>query len=101
MRRAKWVTLAGMLSLLAAGAAAQGPQRMGLGRDADGDMPRRMMPAERGERPPSVAPEPRERGSHRLSAEERRQLRRDVHQAGQDIYPERMPGGRRGEMRRQ
>ena len=29
------------------------------------------------------------RGCGRMSPEERRQLRRDVHQAGRDIYPER------------
>ncbi|MDP2133253.1 MAG: hypothetical protein Q8J99_06570 [Sulfuritalea sp.] len=101
MRRAKWVMLAGILSVLAAGASAQGPQRMGPGHDAEGDMPRRTMPAERSERMPPAVQAPRERGPHRMSAEDRRQLRRDVHQAGQDIYPERMPGGRRGEMRRQ
>jgi hypothetical protein len=35
----------------------------------------------------------------RMTPEERRQLRRDVHQAGRDLYPERMRERRR-EMRR-
>jgi hypothetical protein len=39
-------------------------------------------------------------GGNRLSPEERRQLRRDVNQAGRDLYPDRMPPGRR-EFRRQ
>jgi len=38
------------------------------------------------------------RGS-RMSPEERRQLRRDVHDAGRDLYPGRMAPGRR-ELRR-
>jgi hypothetical protein len=36
-----------------------------------------------------------------MSPEERRQLRRDVHQAGRDLYPERMRAGRRGDLRGQ
>jgi hypothetical protein len=37
----------------------------------------------------------------RLSAEDRRQLRRDVRNAGRDIYPaQRMPSGRRDSRRR-
>jgi uncharacterized membrane protein len=39
-------------------------------------------------------------GGNRLSPEERRQLRRDVHEAGRDLYSHRMQGGRR-ESRRQ
>ncbi|NTV09292.1 MAG: hypothetical protein HGA47_00770 [Zoogloea sp.] len=46
--------------------------------------------------PPRFAPEPQrtndaeeQRGGRRLSPEERRQLRRDIHDAGRDIYGER------------
>lgn len=99
-RMTGWAAVAGGLWLLVAGASAQGPQRMGPGRNASGDGPQRMMPAERRlEQPSPDDAEPRGSGQ-RLSPEERRQLRRDVHQAGRDLYPERMPPGRR-ESRRQ
>ncbi|MFZ2627912.1 MAG: hypothetical protein WAX67_03415 [Rugosibacter sp.] len=39
--------------------------------------------------------ESRERRRENMSPEDRRQLRRDVRDAGRDIYPERMPPGRR------
>jgi len=100
MRRAKWATLASILCLLAADVAAQGPQRMGPGRNAAGDGPRQMVPplggtgsAVPGEAGPDSG-ELRGRG-HRLSPEERRQLRRDVHEAGRDLYPGRMSSRRR------
>jgi len=99
MRRIGWTAVAGGLWLLAAGASAQGLQRMGPGRDADAE-PQRMMPAERRlDRGAMEDGDARTRG-HRMSPEERRQLRRDVHEAGRDLYPHRMPAGRR-EMRRQ
>lgn len=100
-RSAGWAVVMAALWLLAAGASAQGPQRMGSGRDANGDGPRRMMPAE--ERPGRGLQRETERRdgeahekAHRLSPEERRQLRRDVHDAGRDLYPARMPQGRGG-----
>jgi len=59
-----------------------------------------MMPVE--QRPEQFSPRdaPGPSGGGRLSPEERRQLRRDVHDAGRDLYPDRMPVGRR-EPRRQ
>jgi uncharacterized membrane protein len=84
------------LWLLAAGAAAQVPQRPAPVRGADGDGPPRMMPAEQrsellSPRDASAAP-----GSgNRLSPEARRQLRRDIHDAGRDLYRGRMSPARR------
>lgn len=98
--RAGWAAATCALWLLSAGALAQGPQRMEPGRDANGNTARRMMAADRPDQLAPDAAEPPRRGN-RLSPEERRQLRRDVHQAGRDLYPERIPPGRRGEMRRQ
>lgn len=99
-RRAGWAAVAGGLWLLVAGASAQGSQRMGPGRNAGGDTAQRMVPAERRlEQLPAEDAEPRGRGQ-RLSPDERRQLRRDVHEAGRDLYPHRMAPGRR-ELRRQ
>jgi len=84
--------------LLAMGASAQEPVRPLPAREGGG--PQRMMPAE--QRPEQFSP--REvmppGGGNRLSVEERRQLRRDVHDAGRDLYPGRMGPGRR-ENRRQ
>lgn len=95
-----WAVVAGGLWLLVAVASAQVPQRLGPGRNAGGDEPRRMMPAERRlEQMPADDGDSRGRGQ-RLSPEERRQLRRDVHDAGRDLYPGRMSPGRR-ESRRQ
>ncbi len=99
-RRAGWAVATAILWLVAASASAQGPQRMGPGPSASGEGPRRMLPAdERPARPALPAGELREgetrgRGPH-LSPEERRQLRRDVHEAGRDLYPGRMSPGRR------
>lgn len=99
MRRAGWAVATAALWLLATSASAQAPQRMG-GRGVGDDRPYRLMPAE--DRSARVSPaegevrdgDARER-MHRLSAEERRQLRRDVHDAGRDLYPGRMSPGRR------
>ena len=102
-RRAGWAGLAsvaGVLWLLASSVAAQEPLRAQRGRMANGGGPQRMMPAEqRSEQsaPRDTAPPD---GAGRMSPEERRQLRRDVHEAGRDIYPDRAPRGRR-EQRRQ
>jgi len=81
------------LWLLAIGASAQEPVRPSPARDGRG--PQRMMPAE--QRAEQLAPRdamPPGRGN-RLSPEERRQLRRDVNDAGRDLYPGRMGPGRR------
>jgi hypothetical protein len=63
-----------------------------------------MMPAEQRleQRPEQVSPRDGATppGDNRLSPDERRQLRRDVHEAGRDLYSDRMPPGRR-EQRRQ
>jgi hypothetical protein len=107
-RRARWAgvtMMASVLWLLAAGASAQGPHRPG-GRNAGGGGggPQRMMPAE--QRPEQRSEQfssregPAQDGGNRLSPEERRQLRRDVHEAGRDLYSDKMPPGRR-EQRRQ
>lgn len=99
-RRTGWIGMAAALLLLATGVAAQGPQRLGPGRGAMGDGPRRMMPVEQRSGPEvqrdaeSRDAGLRERGP-RLSPEERRQLRRDVHDAGRDLYPGRMSARRR------
>lgn len=99
-RGAIWAGVASVLWLLAAGASAQGPHRPGGGRDfgGGGPGPQRMMASE--QRPTAPRDESAPGGGNRLSPEERRQLRRDVHDAGRDIYPDRMPPGRR-ELRRQ
>lgn len=99
-RRAGWAVVTAALWLLATSASAQAPQRAGPGRGVDDGRPHRLMPAE--DRSARVLPpegevrdgEARER-MHRLSPEERRQLRRDVHDAGRDLYPGRMAPGRR------
>ena len=98
-RWARWAGVAGVLGLLVADASAQVPPRLRPGREAGSGGPPRMMPAE--QRPESFLPRDAEPpGGNRLSPEERRQLRRDVHDAGRDLYPDRMPPGRR-EFRRQ
>lgn len=106
---AKWMGMAAVLLLLAFDASAQGqsgpppdrgngagPQRMGQG-------PQRQQRA-RGEGPgpqgmaPTTGPAQLAAGDGaaprggQMSREERRQLRRDVHQAGRDLYPERRQG---------
>ena len=90
----RWACVASVLWLLAAGAAAQGPRQAQQGREA-GDGPQRMVPEE--QRPEQASPRDVSEARHnrRLSPEERRQLRRDVHEAGRDLYPERNPKDRR------
>jgi hypothetical protein len=86
-----------MLLLLATDASAQAQNRPLRERNADGGGPQRVVPAQR----PDGAAERNEAapGGGRLSPEERRQLRRDVHEAGRDLYADRPRHGRR-EMRR-
>lgn len=92
-RRVKWMAAASLLWLVAEGALAQGPHRP-PGRNPNGGGPQRMMPAE--PRPDQMSPrESGQQGGNHLSPEERKQLRRDVHEAGRDLYPDRMPPGRR------
>jgi hypothetical protein len=93
-QRAKLAGVAGALWLLTAVAAAQVAPRPPSGRDADGGS-QRLMPVE--ERPDQLSSRDASipgRGK-RLSPEERRQLRRDVHEAGRDLYSGRMSSGRR------
>jgi uncharacterized membrane protein len=54
-----------------------------------------MMPAEQRLQQFSLRDGSAPAGGHRLSPEERRQLRRDVHDAGRDLYSDRMSSGRR------
>lgn len=89
-----------LLWLLVAGASAQGSQRPPPGRNPGGDGPQRMMPVEQRGEPAAQRDAAPPVGGNRMSPEERRQLRRDVHEAGRDLYSERMPPARR-ESRRQ
>ena len=94
--------IAGLLLLVGA-AFAQVPDKMpaespqygcgGCGGGCGGGQRRRVPPdGMTSQAVAGVAPPAGEgRGCGRMSPEERRQLRRDVHQAGRDIYPERMP----------
>ena len=94
-RRVGWVCGASVLWLLAAGVAAQVPQRSLPERGPGGDGPHRMMPVDqRAEQIPRRDASARG-NDNRMSPEDRRQLRRDVHEAGRDLYPERMSPGRR------
>jgi hypothetical protein len=111
---AKWTALAAALWLLAFDASAQQPSSPGQGNDArpqgmgqgsmgsgphrqqrgrgDGSGPHGMG---RGARPAQFdADDPAAPRGGKMSREERRQLRRDVDQAGRDLYPERRRGGR-------
>ncbi len=102
-RRAGWAGLASVASilwLLAADVAAQEPHQAQRGRMANGGGPQRMMPAEQRSEQSVARDNTVPDGASRMSPEERRQLRRDVHEAGRDIYPDRAPRGRR-EQRRQ
>jgi hypothetical protein len=76
-----------MLLLLAADASAQGQNRPMRGRHMDGGGPQRMLPAQ--QRDEAAGRNDMAPGGGRLTPEERRQLRRDVHEAGRDLYPER------------
>jgi hypothetical protein len=93
-RRTILAGMASILWLLAADASAQGPDRPRGGRNANGGGPQRMMEVEQ-RRPMMERDASAQGGGSRLSPEERRQLRRDVHEAGRDIYSDRMPPGRR------
>ncbi len=111
-RCAKWTGLAAALLLLAFDASAQeqsgppsdrgdgtGPQRMGQGQQrqqrnrGDGPGAQGMAPTTRPAQL-SAGDTAAPRGGQ-MSREERRQLRRDVHDAGRDLYPERRRAGHR------
>ena len=100
-RNAGWAGVASVLWLLGADASAQLPQHPRQGREAHRGGPQRMISAE--QRPESLLPRDAEPpgGGNRLSPEERRQLRRDVHEAGRELYPGRMPQAGRRESSRQ
>jgi hypothetical protein len=109
-RGAKWAGLAAALLLLAFDASAQGqssapseqgngagPHRMGQGQQrqqrarGDGPGPQGMAPAPGAAQLTAGDGGPPRGGQ--MSREERRQLRRDVHEAGRDLYyPERRHG---------
>ena len=92
-RGVKWTGLAAMLLLLALDASAQGPQQRMRERGGDGPRTQRMMQESRPT--PAVADDESATRRGRMSPEERRQLRRDVHDAGRDLYPGRMSPRRR------
>jgi hypothetical protein len=88
MKRIVLVSLAGMLFLAATWPAAAQPggrerphRRERFERDQD-----RLPPAPPPSQVQSAAPEGAA-GGGRMSREERRQLRRDIHEAGRDLYP--------------
>ncbi|MBK8762156.1 MAG: hypothetical protein IPM03_17380 [Sulfuritalea sp.] len=83
-RGTRWIGITASLLLLAAEVSAQGMPRPA--RDRDGPRPHRMMPDSR---PSQFAAEEASGQRQRMTPEERRQLRRDVHDAGRDLYPER------------
>lgn len=87
-----------VLWLVVAGAAAQGPQGIQKQRSLDAGPPRSLPAERRAERRDSRDAFASHEGQ-RLSTEERRQLRRDVHEAGRDLYRERMRPGRRSSRR--
>ena len=92
--RVKWLVLAAALLLSAIDVAAQvKPGSLPERGDAVG---RRMM---RDAQPTQFVLEDDPARRRAMTPEERRQLRRDVHEAGRDLYPERMRERRR-EMRR-
>lgn len=93
-RRAEWMCVS-VLWLLAAGAAAQTPPRPVPERGPGGDDPQRMVPADPRSEQSSRRDASARGGDNRMSPEDRRQLRRDVHEAGRDLYPGRMSPGRR------
>jgi hypothetical protein len=115
-RGPKWAAIATTL-LLACGASAQGLQAQPAGGRGDDARPQRMGPGSMGPGPhgqhrgrgdgsgpqgmgPPVrsaqfaADDPAAPRGAQMSREERQQLRRDVHEAGRDLYPERRRGGR-------
>jgi hypothetical protein len=108
-RGAKWAGIVAALLLLAFDASAQGqsgpppdrgngvgPQRMGQGQQrqqrvrGEGPEPQGMAPAPGAAQLTAGDGGPPRGGQ--MSREERRQLRRDVHEAGRDLYPERRHG---------
>lgn len=94
-RRAAWAGVASVLWLLLADATAQEwVRRPPPARTAGDGRQQRMMPPEQRD-DPAVAREASTPGEgNRLSPEERRQLRRDVHEAGRDLYMRGTPRGR-------
>lgn len=108
-RGAKWTGIMATLLLLAFDASAQGQsgppadRGNGAGPQPMGQGPHRQQRARgEGPGPQGMAPAPgpaqfaagnggAPRGGQ-MSREERRQLRRDVHEAGRDLYPERRQG---------
>lgn len=90
-----WLCLAALGGLLATEAGAQGIGRPARGRGMEGGRPPHVQPGSQYQalQPPQGDDTARRGG--RLTPEERRQLRRDVHQAGRDLYPERPSPGRR------
>jgi len=85
MRTAIGAGLTAALLMLAADAFAQAPHRHF--RDRDGGGPRSLVPMQSAEDATQLDESVPRRP--RLTPEERRQLRRDVHDAGRDLYPER------------
>ncbi len=94
-RLIRWLGVAALGGLLAIDAGAQGLNRPHRGRGMEGGGVPRVQPGSQYQATqPQQGEDPGRRGG-RLSPEERRQLRRDVHQAGRDLYPERTGPGRR------
>jgi len=91
----RWMGLLSALCLLAANAHAQGEQRPM--RERGGPGMQRMLPDAR---PTQFVPDQEMQRRQRMTPEERRQLRRDVHEAGRELYPPRMRERRR-ELRRE
>lgn len=94
-RSAGWTGVAGLLWLLVADASAQVRQHPRQSRDLHSGRPQQMIAAE--PRPEALLPRDADLpgGANRMSPEERRQLRRDVHEAGRELYPVRIQAGRR------
>ena len=87
----RWIGLLGALWLVGADVLAQGgprpmPERRGQGGPGGGQGMQRMMPDAR---PTQFMPDGEMQQRHRMTPEERRQLRRDVHDAGRELYPPR------------
>jgi hypothetical protein len=94
-RGTQWMMLATAMLLFAAEVSAQGVPRP-MRERGGGPQSQRVMPEAR---PTQFNAEGEAAQKPRMTPEERRQLRRDVHDAGRDLYPERMRERRR-EMRR-
>lgn len=87
--RTRRIGLIAALMLCMAEVSAQGMGRPP--RDRDGPRQQRIMPESR---PTQFAPEGGA-ARQRMTPEERRKLRQDVHDAGRDLYPDRMRERRR------